>query len=166
MDYTTQQQSLTATEEQEMNAFTLSPASDKVNDLNMAATIRSYINLYPNANAKSIAAMAGCDVSRVYVVRHQMKKKAKGDTVIKKAKKPTTTPKVVDMVNQPAHYLKGGIETIKFIEAKLSLEEYKGYLRGNIIKYTSRIGEKGSAAEDAGKARWYSNELERVLKRG
>ena len=166
MDYTTQQQTLTTTKEQTMDTFTSSPASDKVKKQNMSATIRAYIALYPTANAKSIAAMAGCEVSAVYVARHQMKSKSKRKTVIKKARKLIAAPKVVDMVDQPAHYLKGGIETIKFIEAKLSLEEYKGYIRGNIIKYSSRIGEKGSAAEDAGKARWYSNELERVLKKG
>jgi len=149
-----------------MDTFTSSPASDKVNKQNMSATIRAYMALNPNASAKVIADMAGCEVSAVYIARHQMKSKSKRKTVIKKARKLIAAPKVVDMVDQPAHYLKGGIETIKFIEAKLSFEEYKGYLRGNIIKYTSRIGEKGSAAEDAGKARWYSNELERVLKRG
>ena len=63
-----------------------------------------------------------------------------------------------DMVNSPAHYTKGGIETIDFIQAKLSPEEYRGYLRGNLLKYASRMGAKGE--DDAGKAAWYAKRLE------
>lgn len=65
-----------------------------------------------------------------------------------------------DMVNSPPHYLTGGIETIDYIKAKLSPEEYRGYLRGNLLKYASRIGKKGS--DDAGKAAWYAQRLERL----
>jgi hypothetical protein len=64
----------------------------------------------------------------------------------------------IDMVNSPPHYLTGGIETIDFIQAKLSPEEYRGYLRGNLLKYASRLGEKDS--DDAGKASWYAQRLE------
>ena len=62
-----------------------------------------------------------------------------------------------DMVNSPPHYTKGGIETIDFIQAKLSPEEYRGYLRGNLLKYASRMGAKGE--DDAGKAAWYADRL-------
>ena len=68
-----------------------------------------------------------------------------------------------DMVNHPPHYTQGGIETIDYIKAKMSAEEYIGYLRGNILKYTSRIGLKGSPAEDAGKIVWYSTELKNFI---
>jgi hypothetical protein len=68
------------------------------------------------------------------------------------------------MVNSPAHYTKGGIETIHFIKAKLTHEQYIGYLRGNVLKYSSRLGEKGNIAEDAGKLAWYSRELADALK--
>lgn len=69
-----------------------------------------------------------------------------------------------DMVNSPAHYTDGGIETIDYIRAKLSHEEYVGYLRGNIFKYISRMGKKDSMAQDAGKLAWYSQELTNYLK--
>jgi hypothetical protein len=65
-----------------------------------------------------------------------------------------------DMVNSPPHYTKGGIETIDYIQAKLSPEEYRGYLRGNLLKYASRLGEKDS--DDAGKAAWYAQRLEEI----
>lgn len=61
-----------------------------------------------------------------------------------------------DMVNHPPHYTYGGIETIEFIKAKLTPEEFKGYLKGNILKYGSRVGHKGDPAQDAGKLAWYA----------
>jgi transposase-like protein len=67
-----------------------------------------------------------------------------------------------DMVNHPPHYTAGGIETIDFIQAKLTPEEFRGYLRGNILKYSSRAGLKGDADEDLGKLVWYANKLKTV----
>jgi len=64
-----------------------------------------------------------------------------------------------DMVNHPPHYTAGGIETIDDIQAKLTPEEFRGYLRGNILKYSSRAGLKGDADEDLGKMVWYANKL-------
>ena len=65
-----------------------------------------------------------------------------------------------DMVNSPPHYTSGGIETIDYIKAKLSPEGYRGYLQGNLLKYASRIGKKGS--DDAGKAAWYADRLDKL----
>ena len=65
-----------------------------------------------------------------------------------------------DMVNSPPHYTAGGIETIDYIKAKLSAEGYRGYLQGNLLKYASRIGKKGS--DDAGKAAWYADRLDKL----
>lgn len=56
----------------------------------------------------------------------------------------------MDVVNQPAHYTDGGIETIDFIEAK-----QLGYNLGNVIKYISRAGKKGNRLQDLQKAQWY-----------
>ena len=64
-----------------------------------------------------------------------------------------------DMVNSPDHYTSGGIETIDFIEAKLTGYGFRAYLRGNIIKYISRAGSKGDRLEDLEKAQWYLNKL-------
>ena len=65
----------------------------------------------------------------------------------------------VDNVNSPEHYKVGGIETIDFIKAKLTPEEFRGYLKGNVLKYASRAGHKNNAVEDAGKLAWYANRL-------
>jgi hypothetical protein len=68
-----------------------------------------------------------------------------------------------DPVNHPAHYTHGGIETIDFIQAKLTPEEFRGYLKGNILKYGSRIGHKENDMQDAGKLAWYTAKLRTVL---
>jgi hypothetical protein len=70
-----------------------------------------------------------------------------------------------DIVNNPPHYKKG-IETNKIIRAKLTDQEFKGYLKGTIMKYNTRLGLKGSKqdeVDDAGKLRWYAQELEDFL---
>lgn len=67
---------------------------------------------------------------------------------------------MVDNVNHPPHYVRNGPECIDAIEAALSEEEYRGYIKGNIIKYLWREKLKGKD-EDLNKARWY---IERLLK--
>jgi hypothetical protein len=76
-------------------------------------------------------------------------------------KKPTAKEniaKTIDMVNNPPHYTNGGIETIDFIKAKLTPDEYRGFLKGTCIKYASRLGNKLNT-DDAGKLAWYANKL-------
>lgn len=62
-----------------------------------------------------------------------------------------------------AHYDTGGISTIDVIRAKLTPEQYKGFLLGNAIKYALRLNWKGSAGKDAAKlaeyAKWLSENL-------
>lgn len=62
-----------------------------------------------------------------------------------------------DMVNSPPHYTAGGIETIDFIEAKLTAEQFTGYCLGNALKYISRAGKKDGTDIDIRKAIWYLN---------
>jgi len=63
-----------------------------------------------------------------------------------------------DNVNHPSHYTEGGIECIEAIEAQLTPEEYKGYLKGNVAKYLWREKHKGGH-ESLRKAQWYLNRL-------
>lgn len=61
-----------------------------------------------------------------------------------------------EAVDHPDHY--GGdttYETIKVLEAWLSPDEFRGFLRGNTLKYLSRLGKKDEALQDAKKAAWY-----------
>lgn len=87
-------------------------------------------------------------------------KEARVKATIEAAKKPKRKKQNVDMVNSPAHYVVGGVETIDFIEAK-----GLGYHLGNCIKYISRADYKGDRLEDLKKARWYlQREIERLEK--
>ena len=63
-----------------------------------------------------------------------------------------------DTVNHPSHYTDGIIECIEAIEAQLSKEEYRGYLKGNIAKYLWREKHKGGV-ESLKKAEWYLKRL-------
>ena len=48
-----------------------------------------------------------------------------------------------DNVIHPAHYTKGGIECIAAIEASMTSEAFRGYLKGNCLKYLWRYEDKG-----------------------
>lgn len=66
---------------------------------------------------------------------------------------------VPDMVDHPPHYTDGGsIECIEAIEAQLTDEEYRGYLKGNVAKYLWRERHKGGT-ESLKKAQWYLRRL-------
>ena len=45
-------------------------------------------------------------------------------------------------VKSPDHYAYGGIETIDYIKAKLTPEQFTGYCWGNVLKYISRFDKK------------------------
>lgn len=68
-----------------------------------------------------------------------------------------------DPVNKPAHYNLNhkGIECIDAIEAALTPEEFRGYIKGNVLKYTWREKYK-NGLEDNKKAVWYANKLVEV----
>ncbi len=63
-----------------------------------------------------------------------------------------------DLVNHPAHYTDGNIECIEAIEAQLTPEEYRGYLKGNVAKYLWREKYKGGV-QSLQKAQWYLTRL-------
>jgi len=65
----------------------------------------------------------------------------------------------VDVVNNPQHYNTGNIECIEAIQESMSPEAFKGYLKGNTMKYLWRYDYKGKASEDLQKAGWYLNKL-------
>ena len=65
----------------------------------------------------------------------------------------------VDLVNNPQHYNTGNIECIEAIAESMSNEQFRGYLKGNCMKYLWRYDYKGKAAEDLQKAGWYLNKL-------
>ena len=74
----------------------------------------------------------------------------------------TAPNKLSDPVNSPSHYQHGDIETIEIIRAMLTPEEYRGYLKGNILKYRERAPYKGKTDEDYAKAKRYYDWLREV----
>lgn len=65
-----------------------------------------------------------------------------------------------DFVNSPPHY-GGKVECIDAIEASLTKEAFRGYLKGNIEKYIWRYENKNelNPKQDLEKAQWYLNRL-------
>jgi len=66
---------------------------------------------------------------------------------------------VEDVVNNPDHYNTGNIECIEAIEESMSSVAFKGYLKGNCMKYLWRYDYKGKQVEDLQKAGWYLQKL-------
>lgn len=64
-----------------------------------------------------------------------------------------------DPVHSPSHYNSGDIECIDAIQASMSPEAFKGYLKGNVEKYVWRMSYKGKPVEDLRKARFYLDRL-------
>ena len=61
-------------------------------------------------------------------------------------------------MEKPAHYNQGKIECIEAIKSALTPEEYRGFLKGNILKYVWRERYKGGV-ESLQKAHVYLNWL-------
>ena len=67
-----------------------------------------------------------------------------------------------DPVN-PNHYKKTyAKEVIDLLAASLTPEEFKGYCKGNMLKYRFRAGYKGDRDEDLKKSNWYQDKLKEV----
>lgn len=61
------------------------------------------------------------------------------------------------------YYDAGGIESFDIIKAKLTPEQFKGYLLGNALKYGTRLNFKGVMERDVTKlanySRWLAEEV-------
>ena len=62
-------------------------------------------------------------------------------------------------INSPSHYTYGGLETIDILEKKLHPMEFKGFLKGNVLKYICRGNHKKDEKKDLQKAMWYLDRL-------
>ena len=150
--------------------------------LSRAEKIRRYLTAHPDMALKDVAAHFDTTYQVVYMVRRGVRKREKFwaenglppamtpmpedrdgfvyrwidtnqlDESAKDALVAQLAPIEQDMVNHPAHYKTGGIETIDFIEAK-----ELNYNMGNAVKYISRAEHKGDKKQDLEKAIWYLN---------
>lgn len=65
-----------------------------------------------------------------------------------------------DPVTHPRQYTQGKVQMIRALESMLTPGEFRGYLRGQVIKYIWRCELKGNPRQDCMKAHWY---LQRLL---
>ena len=68
-------------------------------------------------------------------------------------------------VRHQKHYEHQTIQPIMYLQSALTPEEFKGFLKGNIIKYLSRAEQK-NGVEDYMKASSYAQWLEEFTKNG
>lgn len=69
--------------------------------------------------------------------------------------------KADDMQVSGSHYKDMAIQPWTVMEAVLTPEEFRGFLKGNIIKYAMRQGKK-EGSDDAGKGLHYKYKLDEV----
>lgn len=69
---------------------------------------------------------------------------------------------MTDNVNKPEHYRQGGIECIDAIQSALTPEEFRGYCKGNALKYVWRERYKGGD-ESMRKAQWYLDRITNLI---
>lgn len=71
-----------------------------------------------------------------------------------------TEQEYLEMVESPQHYqLFPEQEVIDLIKQVLTEEEWKGYLKGNILKYKLRAGDKDDLVQDINKSNKYQDWL-------
>lgn len=63
-----------------------------------------------------------------------------------------------DLVNNPPHYTQGEVECIDAIRSALTSEEFRGFCKGNAMKYIWRERHKGGD-ESLAKAEYYLKEM-------
>lgn len=61
------------------------------------------------------------------------------------------------------HYT-GVVEPIELMQAQFTKEEFVGFLKGNIIKYCSRLGKKDNPIREAEKIKVYAEWLDLAIK--
>ena len=66
-----------------------------------------------------------------------------------------------DLQVSGSHYKDMAIQPWTVMEAVLTREEFVGFLKGNVIKYSLRAGRK-EGSDDAGKARHYIQKLREI----
>ena len=131
--------------------------------LSMSEKVRRFYAANPDAKPRDVAAKLDIPIATVYASKPKHKAAPVAKPINIDAVHEKMQPKAIDLVEHPAHYTDGGIETIDFLAAKLTKEEFVGYLKGNVLKYGSRLGKKGDIEIDAGKMAWYATKLRDVL---
>lgn len=111
----------------------------------------------PEKTISEVAKDLGYPYQTVYMVKRNHMQKTEEKQIEPKLIV-ESVPVKTDLVNNPVHYLVGGIEVIDFIEAK-----QLNYNLGNAVKYIARADHKGNRKQDIEKAIWYlKREISRI----
>ena len=62
------------------------------------------------------------------------------------------------------HYACVAVQPIEVMQSNMTHEQFVGFLRGNIIKYTCRMGRKDDVTKEAAKIKQYATWLEQTLR--
>ena len=62
-----------------------------------------------------------------------------------------------------SHYKDMPIQPWNVMQSVLTPAEFRGFLKGNIIKYAMRSGKKAGASDDSEKAKHYAQKLAEVV---
>ena len=71
--------------------------------------------------------------------------------------------KLYKPLNYDKHYADTAHQPIEVMQANMTLDEFVGFLKGNIIKYACRLGKKDEPEKEAAKIRRYAEWLEQVV---
>jgi hypothetical protein len=132
--------------------------------------VAEYFLKYPNAVPKVVGAKFKVAMPQVYGIRKRVLSGSL-DSVLPDVVNPQITDAVTqfkpsnkadDLQIGGDHYKNMGIQPWKAMESWMTSEEFRGFLKGNSIKYLARCNAKGGV-EDVKKARHYIDKLVEVM---
>lgn len=126
--------------------------------------IREYFIKNPTVDPKLVGEKFKAHMSQVYLLRKQAMHEAQELNA-----RAIVNPQITDAVTQANrkqiggdHYMNMGIQPWKAMESWMTPEEFRGFLKGNAIKYLARSNTKGGAM-DVRKAGHYIEKLSEVM---
>jgi hypothetical protein len=132
--------------------------------------VAEYFLAHPTALPKVVGAKFKMHMPQVYGIRKRVLSGSMlGDVVnpqitdaVTQSKPFVPSNKADDLQVGGDHYKNMGIQPWKAMESWMSPEEFRGFLKGNSIKYLARCNAKGGV-EDVKKARHYIDKLVEVM---
>ena len=124
--------------------------------------VREYFIKNPLATPKDVGAKFKCAMPVVYKIRSEVNSQIT-DAVTQVEPQPFVPSKQANRKQIGGdHYMNMGIQPWKAMECWMSPEEFRGFLKGNAIKYLARSNAKGGAT-DVKKAGHYIEKLAEMM---
>ena len=130
------------------------PMEENKKDFEMTGICSDCSNCEDNCSNCNDASGFSIDGARALHGFHSMSESLKSELDAAKAR---FKKRKDDSAKDPKsrYYDAGGLETLDIIKAKLTPDQYRGFLLGNIIKYSCRANHKGSFDRDIEKVKFY-----------